>query len=245
LQKYYSKTGAKLTNPTKTPGKGIVSSILSPACRAWLRSQVSQVDDLQVDIQGGSRQILGGTIPQVTVVGMGAIYQGLSLGSVNLVATNIRINLPQVIKGQPLRLLKPIAVTAGVKFSEQDLQNSLASPLLAQAVTDLLTQILEIKSDQIHWLIDWQQLKILPQTLFLLGNLTLDGKTAPIEISMGIDIQAGHILQLDPLKIDCLLDLPGSDISRHSIDLGADVNITQLELLGGELICQGQIQVNP
>jgi hypothetical protein len=235
-----------LTNSIRTnKGKGIVSSILSPACRAWLRSQVSQVDDLEVDIRGGSRQILGGTIPQVNVVAVGAIYQGLALGAIDLVATNIRINLPQVIKGQPLKLLEPIAVTAGVKFSEQDLQTSLAAPLLAQAVTDLLNQILAANSPQVHWLIDWQQLKISPQTLFLQGNLTLDGKTAPIEISMGIDIQAGHILQLDPLKIDCGLNLPGSDISRHLIDLGADVNITQLQLLAGELICKGQIQVNP
>jgi hypothetical protein len=235
-----------LTNPTKTnQGKGIVSSILSPACRAWLRSQVSQVDDLQVDIQGGSRQILGGTIPQVNVVAVGAIYQGLSLGSIDLAATNIRINLPQVIKGQPLRLLEPIAVTAGVKFNEQDLQTSLAAPLLAQAVTDLLRQILGANSQPTDWLIDWQQLKISPQTLLMRGNLTLEGTTAPIEISMGIDIRAGHILQLDPLKIDCGLDLPGSDISSHSIDLGADVNITQLQLLVGELICQGQIQFNP
>ena len=94
--------------------------MLSPACRVWLRSQVSHVDDLQVDIQGGSRQILGGTIPRVTVVAVGAIYQGLSLGSIDLIAENIRINLPQVIKGKPLQLLAPIAVMAGVKFSDRD-----------------------------------------------------------------------------------------------------------------------------
>jgi LmeA-like phospholipid-binding len=219
--------------------------VLSPACRVWLRSQVSHVDDLQVDIQGGSRQILGGMIPRVAVVAVGAVYQGLSLGSIDLIAENIRINLPQVVKGKPLQLLEPIAVVAGVKFSEQDLQASLAAPLLSQAITDLLTQILATNHQQTDWSIDWHQVKIASHTLILEGNLTTRGQTASIEIAMGIDIRDGHILDLDPLKINCSIDLPGSNITSHSIDLGDDVNITQLDLLTGELLCQGQIQVNP
>jgi LmeA-like phospholipid-binding len=232
---------AQLTNQTR----GIVGSVLSPACRVWLRSQVSHVDDLRVDIQGGSRQILGGTIPQVVVVAVGAVYQGLSLGSIDLIAQNIQINLPQVIKGQPLRLLEPISVIADVKFSERDLQASLAAPLLSQAINDLLCQILASDPQQAHWHIDWQALKIAPSTLILQGNLTTDDRTVPIEISMGIDIHDGHMLILDPLKIDCSIDLPGSNIDSYQIDLGTDVNITQLQLVTGTLLCQGCIQVNP
>lgn len=223
--------------------------MLSPACRVWLRSQVSHVDDLTVDIVGGSRQILSGTIPRVAIVAIGAIYQGLSMGSIDLIAENIRINLPQVIKGQPLRLLESIAVMAEAKFSETDLQASLASPLLSQAITDLFTQIIAADPQQTDWLIDWHQLQIAPQTLMLQGNLTTVGQMAgektPISIIMGIEIGDGHILHLDPLTITCAIDLPGSKIDRHQIDLGDDVNITQLSLGAGELICQGQIQVNP
>lgn len=221
-----------------------MGSVLAPACRVWLRSQVSQVDSLQVDIQGGSRQILGGTIPRVAVVAVGAIYQGLSLGSIDLVANNIRINLPQVVKGQPLRLLEPIAVMVEVEFRETDLQASLAAPLLSQAITDLLTQILAT-SHQNQWLIDWDRVRIAPHTLILQGNLTLDGQTVPIEISMGIAVLDGHILDLDPLTITCSIDLPGSKINSYQIDLGNDVNITQLQLTTGKLRCQGRIQVNP
>lgn len=223
--------------------------MLSPACRVWLRSQVSHVDDLKVDIAGGSRQILSGTIPRVAIVAIGAIYQGLSMGSIDLIAENIQINLPQVIKGQPLRLLESIAVMAEAKFSETDLQASLASPLLSQAITDLFTQIIAADPQQTDWLIDWHQLQIAPQTLILQGNLTTVGQMAgektPISIVMGIEIGDGHILHLDPLKITCAIDLPGSNLDRHQIDLGDDVNITQLTLGAGELICQGQIQVNP
>lgn len=222
-----------------------MGSVLSPACRAWLRTQVSHVDDLQVDISGTSIQIISGTIPRVAVVAVGAIYQGLSLGSINLVAENIRVNLPQVIKGQPLGLLEPIAVTANVKFSERELQTSLAAPILFQAITDLFTQILATNTQQSPWLIDLDHVQIVPQTLILAGNLTINSQTSPIEISMGIAIFEGHLLQLDPLKITCSLDLPASQITSHQIDLGNDVKITQLQLLAGELLCQGNIKVNP
>ena len=66
-----------------------MGSVLAPACRVWLRSQVSHVEDIRVEIAGGSRQILSGTIPRVAVVAVGAIYQGLSLGSINLVADQL------------------------------------------------------------------------------------------------------------------------------------------------------------
>jgi hypothetical protein len=225
--------------------KGIISSVLSPACRLWLRSQVSQVDHLHVDIAGGSRQILGGTIPRVAVVAAGAIYQGLSLGSIDLIADNIRINLPQVMRGQPLRLLEPIGVAAEAKFTEADLQASLASPLLSQALTDLLTQVLATDSLPVDRQMSWHRIEMIPHQLILHGNLLADGQTVPIKIAMGIDIREGHLLQLDPIAITCPIDLPGSDITSHQIDLGSEVNITQLLVTAGALICQGQIQVNP
>lgn len=219
--------------------------MLSPACRVWLRSQVSHVDELQVDIAGGSRQILGGTIPRVAVAATGAIYQGLSIGSIDLIAENIRINLPQVLKGQALRLLEPIGVMAEVKFSETDLQASLASPLLSQAITDLFTQVLAADSQPTDWLIDWHRVQIADRAVLLQGNLTTAGQTAPIDIAMGLAISDGQILHLDPLEITCSLDLPGSNLNSHRIDLGDDVNITQLYLNTGMTICQGRIQVNP
>ncbi len=226
--------------------KGIIGSVLSPACGAWLRSQVSHVDELHVNIAGGSLQILGGTIPRIAVVAVGAVYQGLSLGSIDLSAENIRINLPQVIKGKPLRLLAPIPVLAEAKFTETDLQASLSAPLLSQAINDLLTQILTTDSPPTQvWSIDWQRLHITADTLTLQGNLTSDSRVAPIEFRMGLAIADGHILHLDPLVISSEIDLPGSDIDRYKIDLGRDVNITELQLNPGVLTCRGQIQVNP
>lgn len=226
--------------------KGIISSVLSPACGAWLRSQVSQVVELQVNIAGGNLQILGGTIPQITVTAVGAVYQGLVLGSIDLSAENIRINLPQVIKGKPLCLLAPIPVLAEARFTEADLQASLASTILSQAIDDLFAQILATDAPLTQsWTIDWQKLHITDHTLTLQGNLTSADRVAPIELRMGLAIADGHILHLDPLIISCDIDLPSSDIDSYKIDLGSDVNITELQLTPGLLTCRGQIQVNP
>ena len=75
--------------------------------------------------------------------------------------------------------------------------------------------------------------------------MTAIGQTAPIELRMGLEIADGHILHLHPLAISCPVDLPGSDITSYKMDLGSDVNITELHLSEGLLICRGQIQVNP
>ena len=222
----------------------MIGSLLAPACKAWLRSQVSQVESLEVDITGKSRQILSGTIPRVSVVATGAVYEGLSLGSIDLLAQNIQIDLQSVIKGQSLRLLAPINVLAEAKFTAVDLQASLAAPLLAQAISDLFAQILAV--DRPNWTVDWHQIQIDSSTLILQGDLTLEAQTpAAIEISLGIKLIDSHQLELHPIEISCSIDLPGRDITQYQIDLGSDVNITQLTLTPGELICRGQIQVNP
>jgi hypothetical protein len=211
----------------------------------WLRSQVSQVEELHVNIAGGDRQILGGTVPQVTVTAIGAIYQGLSLGSIDLLAENIRINLPQVMRGKPLRLLEPIQVGASAKFTEADLQASLAAPLLSQGITDLLSQILVTDAQQLVGKIEWYHLSIGSHRLSLRGKIATATETVPIDIHTGISTIDGHQLHLDPLEITCPIDLPGSDLTSYLLDLGPDVNITNLTLDRGQLVCQGLIQVQP
>ena len=52
--------------PPPSQGSRIASAVLSPAVQLWLRSQVEQVDELKVKIEGSDRQILSGTIPKVT-----------------------------------------------------------------------------------------------------------------------------------------------------------------------------------
>lgn len=82
----------------------IIRSVLSPVLKFWLRSQVEMVQDLEISIDGADGQILKGNIPQAQVSGQGIIYQGLYLTKLNLVATDIHLNIPQILKGQTLKL---------------------------------------------------------------------------------------------------------------------------------------------
>jgi hypothetical protein len=100
------------------------------------------VDDLQFQLQGGDRQILTGHIPGISIQASNAIYQGLHLSRIGLEGSNIRVNLGQVIKGQPLRLLEPVPVTGELLLKEGDLQASLRSTLLSNALSELLGTLL-------------------------------------------------------------------------------------------------------
>jgi type II secretory pathway component PulM len=129
-----------LTTDNSPPTRTIrfIGNILSPAIKLWLRSQVQQVSDLEVQIAGTNRQIVTGNIPQVSILARDAVYQGLHVAKIDLVATDIQINLGQVVKGQPLKLLQKVPVTGKLQLQQTDIDASLRSPLLSNALTDLL-----------------------------------------------------------------------------------------------------------
>lgn len=81
------------------------------------------------------------------------IYQGLHLGQVWLQAGAVRLNLKQLLKGEPLRLLQPVPVQLRLTLHERDLTASLNSPLLQQASHEVFQGILPNE-------IDWSQVKI-------------------------------------------------------------------------------------
>ncbi|MEM6611863.1 MAG: DUF2993 domain-containing protein, partial [Cyanobacteria bacterium P01_C01_bin.72] len=120
----------------------MIGKLLSGAVKLYLRSQVERAGDLQVKIGGNSKQILRGYIPKVWLSCNQAIYQGLHLNQIQLYGTNIAVNLPEVIKKQPLRLVEPIFVDITLKLSAADLQASLTSDLLQSGLTDLWQMIL-------------------------------------------------------------------------------------------------------
>lgn len=226
-----------------TTPHGIISSVLASACTAWLRTQVSTVAELQVKIAAGNRQMLTGTIPTVSVFAQKAVYRGISLERIQLLAEQISVNLKQVACGKPLQLLQPIMVNATVIITEADLQSSLAAPLLANALTDLVTQILASNDQQLS--IQWHSVTIQTNQLALHGQVERDRQQTVIAIETGIELVDGHILRLIPLTVVCALELSGSELREYAVDLGSQVDLTELTLQEGELLCSGKIQVNP
>lgn len=232
----------------------IISTVLSPALRLWLRSQVEQVESLEFKITGGDRQILQGNIPAVSIAASSAVYQGLHLSKVQLEGTGIRVNLGQVIKGKPLRLLEPVPVLGQLRLTESDFQSSLKSPLLSTALTEFLTTLLlsEQQTNYEHGLKE-QPLSFSWQTIAIdIGQLTLTGiitngshAPTPIIISAGLQLASPHELRLNPFQIQMSPDSKPQNLDGLQVDLGNDVDIQELTLTPGQLICRGRLTVLP
>lgn len=112
----------------------VVSSVLIPIIKLWLRSQVEHIDILEIAIAGKSRQILSGDIPKANVIGAGVKYQGLAVTNIDLCAEAIHLNIAEILKGEALRLLDPIRVTMDVEFAPEDLQSCFKSPIFLDAI---------------------------------------------------------------------------------------------------------------
>jgi hypothetical protein len=104
-----------------------------------------------VKIEGSDRQIFSGAIPKVTAAARGAVYRGLHLTEVAIEGAGIRVNLGQVIKGQPLRLLESFPVFGVLRLIQADLNASLKAPLLADALSEFLLPLLAIGNSHSNW----------------------------------------------------------------------------------------------
>jgi hypothetical protein len=236
----------------------MISSVLSPAVRLWLRSQVEKVEQLEVEIEGGDRQLLTGHIPQVSISAKGIIYQGLHLSRLDLKGSSIRVNLGQVIKGKPLRLLEVVPVWGELLVREAELNASLKAPLLANAITEFVVNLLQssdaagLAESGEEQALNLQNLRILigANLVTLSADLiSVSGESTLLVIRTGLEQVSGHELQLTHPQwlphLQAKRGLPLTDLHGFQIDLGSEVDIQTLTLEPGQLFCQGKINVIP
>jgi hypothetical protein len=237
------------------PRSRLISRVLTSALRLWLRSQVEQVEALHIEIQAGDRQILTGYLPEVSIAAENAVYKGLHLSRVRLRGTNIRVNLGQVLRGKPLRLLAIVPVEGEVLLRQADLNASLQAPLLANAVREFLVDLLRSGGtdlvDAADASLNLQHLQVLlGQPLTLSADLvSVSGRITPFVIRTGLRAIDGHKLQLAAPQwlphAQAKRGLPLADLDGFAIDLGSDVDVHQLQIEDGQITCQGRINVIP
>lgn len=239
-------------------GSRIISRLLPPAIRLWLHTQLDHLDGLEFAIDGKDRQILGGYLPGVTLAARQAVYQGLHVSQADVKATDIRVNLPQVLRGKPLRLLQPFPVDGQVKVLAEDLRASLGSPLLGQGLRDVLKQLLagavtEQQVSLVNWLGDGD---VSPEVDIALGSdrMTLRWPGASLnndalELSLGLAMREGRWLCLkQPVAtVVPATGEPSSPIALDEIafDLGSEVDIRQLTVTPAGIDLVGMVQVIP
>ncbi len=236
-----------------------ISSILSKAVAFWLRSQVESVEQLEVLIEAGNRDLLRGEIPQVTLKASHGIYQELHLSQIHLLATQIRTNLSQILKGKPLQLLEPIDVVCQLNITQSDLNASVSTPLLTDALRDILlpwlqsqtatdcliltpqTQVALRSIQDLHP----QQITFTDKYYIIKGILVCAGESFPFQLKTQLQLGDPQTLILAEPMVEASPLIPTTLLNSLSLDLGSTVRIKQLDLASEQLTLQGQIQVNP
>ena len=249
-------------------GSRIIGRVLPAAVRLWLRSQVDQVEDLSLDLGGRDREIVSGYLPSVSISATGAIYKGIHIGQLALSAEDIRINIGQVLRGKSLRLMKAFPVVGEVSLTADNLNASLTSPLLSQGLNDFWRSLIKIPAfaqtietrygqlpTQENVTLRSPQMRLSNQRLGISFYPRVQDKTAEqrVVLGTGLSISEGNRLQLnDPRWLETLADLsdlskgqPIDELQEFQWDLGSDTQLTQLVLQTGQLLCSGQIMVNP
>jgi len=249
--------------PAGNPGKGsrLISRLLPAAVRLFIQSQLDHVEDLVFQLEGKDRQILSGHVPLVSLAAAKAVYQGLHLSQVNAAATEIRINVGQMLRGKPLRLLQPFPVQGQVGLLATDLLASLQAPLLAQGLQDVLLQLVQANpalfpADSPIWglMVEGSEPLATPAIALGPGQLTLTWPPHPftresISLSTGLKVRDGYLLCLHQprMTVEGVGESPPVPIHLEDfvIDLGPTVDIQTLTIGPDFIEVRGTVRVIP
>ena len=239
---------------TRPTSQQLVSKVLSQAVKLWLRSQVEQVDALEIEISGSNRSILTGHIPRVTLGASSAVYQGLHLSQVDLCASEIDINIGQVLKGRPLQLLKPFPIQGQVRLSYTDFNTSVQSSLLTNAIAEFLRSLIQSQPEKTRTfsfpdIKSWTHFHATFSTeneINLTGEiLSTGGETRPFCFRTRLQLAGPQELFFASPRLELPRQQQHWDLENITINLGTDVYIQRLNFAEEKLQIQGKIQVNP
>lgn len=227
--------------------RGLIPRVLQPALHWWLSSQLEAVTGLEIEIQGGDRQILRGYLPHVRVVATSASYRGIQLRQAAVQAEQIQINLGQVLRGKPLKLLAPVPVRGELVLSQDDLNASLGAPLLQSGLRELLKLLDQrgLGKAGVN-LQEWQLLHTQGELgagclKLVFSMVNAQGEQADWHLMTHVRLQDERTLCLENLHWQGERD----PHPRVAIDLGDGVAIQELQLEAGALRVQGMICIYP
>lgn len=227
------------------PKPQLIRTLLTSALQLWLRSLVSQVERLEVAIDASDRQLFAGQVPAISLQAEKAIYRGIHLSHLSLQATHIRLNLGQVLRGKPIRLLAPVPAQLQAQVSATDLNQSLASDLLSPALAAATQRLLPNQTLQV------QQIALSPGTIHLQGALA---RLAPSPTQPQAEpIQATACLSAQLVAQEAWLQAQQITLSAagqtkalpdQTISLG-DAALQQLDITADAIALTAQIKILP
>ncbi|WP_323252014.1 DUF2993 domain-containing protein [Spirulina sp. CCNP1310] len=225
------------------PASDWVSGVLAPAVGLWLRSQLDHVDHLQIQITSKNQQLLRGKISQVDLKADQAVYQGIHLSHGEMTATNIEINVGEMLKGKPFRLLAPVPVIGSVALTVGDLQASFGSKLLAQGLEEAIAQIIPPASGLQLGSIRWETANFQPDAIELQGQMADVHGQRGITLHSGLAMATPQTLRLAPLQLT--LGATAHALPAFKLDLGPDIQLTLLDLTPNAIRLEGCLTIIP
>ena len=263
------------THRETVTGNHFISRMLTPAMRLWLNTQIDDAQELALSIKSSDRQILQGHIPSVHIAATQVVYRGLRLSSIDVAAHNIYTNGLQVLRGHPFQLLESVSINVTLMLTEEDLNQSLQTPLLHNAVEDLIHRIL-IECTDLHDLdqtnsgfgegdgslmsrgfddlqISQTHISLQQDTVAISGQLSSPSmrgdRPRMFRLTMGLVLANGYTLAFHSpcLEMDGI-QVQGRSLERlekFSINLGETTDLSTLNIGERHLTCQGRILVVP
>lgn len=234
-------------------GSHIISKVLSPAIRVWLRSQLEEIKYLDFAIEGTDRQIWRGVIPTIHLEAKGAVYRGLHLSLAQLKTGEIKFSFGKVLKGKGWHLDHAIQVRGNIQVNISDLLVSVQSPLFRGAIADLLRKFLPgeifntlpspLDIDHLHLAINTDIAMAKDPVLQLTGKIrNIDQQLMPFTLQTRLNLVSPQELLLKGLTWS-MADM--QHIDDLKIFLGSDVYVNNLIVDANQLAIEGGFQVNP
>ena len=241
-------------NPKRS--SGLISKVLAPAVRLWLKSQTEHLEDLKLSIQAGDRQILAGKIRRIEASVVAAVYQGIHIRDLQLTAQEIQVNLGQVMRGKALKLLAEFPIDLKFSLSEDDLNRSLCTPLIQDAVTQFLMGILGSgdANSQKRLTITNLNAKLQDHIIVLSGNLPSSSGDAhanatEIAIRTGLQLtQPNKIALQNPVWLphaNAKRGMAIAELNGYEFDLGPGTSMAEVTIELGKISCIGRLTVLP
>lgn len=208
----------------------LLTTLLTPALKVWLSSQLETVQGLQIKLVSTDQQLLRGIISKVSLTSDFAIYQGLNFDQISLAAEEIKVNITQILKGEPLQLLKPISISVKMRMTETHLNESLPSSLLQSGLKDFLFLLLPNNSlPDLHW----ESITLDRNSFILKGKSVL--------IAGEVSLKSPQHLLISPMRIEGL-EL-NTKLVPIELDLGSQVHLEDLIITEDAIFIEGNLIV--
>ena len=121
---------------------GPLMQLLSQGMRLWLTSICSELEQLDLDLDGSALGLFAGHLQGGKLTAKGVVFQNLALANVELQSDPIDFEVGGLIKKQKLQLKHKFQIQGCVTFSAANLNKSLANPHWLSFSNNIASQLL-------------------------------------------------------------------------------------------------------